>query len=34
MDTTRLQHFLGDEYAQVIQFTIEDALRDSFENSG
>jgi hypothetical protein len=34
MDTTRLQHFLGEEYARVIQFTIEDALRDSFKNSG
>jgi hypothetical protein len=34
MDTTRLQQFLGEEYARVIQFTIEDALRDSVENRG
>jgi nucleoside-diphosphate-sugar epimerase len=34
MDTTRLQHFLGEEYGRVIQYTIEDALRDSFKNSG
>jgi nucleoside-diphosphate-sugar epimerase len=34
MDTTRLQRFLGGEYARVIQFTIEDALRDSFKNRG
>ena len=31
MDTTRLQHFLGEEYGRVIQYTIEDALRDSFK---
>jgi nucleoside-diphosphate-sugar epimerase len=30
MDTTRLQQFLGADYARVIQYTIEDALRDSF----
>jgi nucleoside-diphosphate-sugar epimerase len=30
MDTTRLQQFLGSDYLSVIQFTIEDALRDSF----
>jgi UDP-glucose 4-epimerase len=30
MDTTRLQNLLGDKYPQVIQYTIEDALRDSF----
>jgi nucleoside-diphosphate-sugar epimerase len=34
MDTTRLQQFLGEEYGRVIQYTIEDALRDSFKNSG
>jgi nucleoside-diphosphate-sugar epimerase len=34
MDTTRLQHFLGEEYGRVIQYTVEDALRDSFKNSG
>ncbi len=34
MDTTRLQHFLGEEYGRVVQFSNEDALRDSFENSG
>ncbi len=30
MDTTRLQQFLGSDYTRVIQYTIEDALRDSF----
>jgi len=34
MDTTRLQHFLGADYPQIIQYTIEDALRDSFNSSG
>src|SRR5271166_3222639 len=34
MDTTRLQQFLGAEYPQIIQYTIEDALRDSFNSSG
>ena len=34
MDTGRLQQFLGTEYPHVIQYTIEDALRDSFNNSG
>jgi nucleoside-diphosphate-sugar epimerase len=33
MDTTRLQHFLGDAYERVIQYSVEDALRDSFKNS-
>ena len=33
MDTTRLQRFLGADYAQVIQYTVEDALRDSFHAS-
>ncbi|HXZ81909.1 MAG TPA: NAD-dependent epimerase/dehydratase family protein [Terriglobales bacterium] len=30
MDTTRLQKFLGDDYSRVIQYTVEDALLDSF----
>ena len=30
MDTTRLQQFLGADYPRVIQYTIEDALRDCF----
>jgi len=30
MDTTRLQEFLGADYPRVIQYTVEDALRDSF----
>jgi nucleoside-diphosphate-sugar epimerase len=30
MDTTRLQQFLGVDYARVIQYTVEEALRDSF----
>ena len=34
MDTGRLQQFLGPEYPRVIQYTIEDALRDSFKNNG
>src|SRR5271157_3409637 len=34
MDTMRLQQLLGEEYPRVIQHTIEDALRDSFEVSG
>jgi len=34
MDTTRLQQFLGEQYPQIIQYTIEDALRDSFNTSG
>src|SRR5271157_3745720 len=34
MDTTRLQQFLGEQYPQIIQYTIEDALRDSFRTSG
>ena len=34
VDTTRLQHFLGEEYERVIQYTIEDALRDSFKSRG
>jgi len=34
MDTSRLQQFLGEQYPQIIQYTIEDALRDSFHSSG
>jgi nucleoside-diphosphate-sugar epimerase len=34
MDTTRLQNLLGENYTRIIQYTIEDALRDSFETSG
>lgn len=34
MDTSRLQQFLGPEYPQVIRYSVEDALRDSFSNSG
>lgn len=30
MDTTRLQHFLGSDYPRVIQYSVEEALRDSF----
>lgn len=31
MDTSRLKDFLGADYESVMRFTIEDALRDSFE---
>ncbi len=31
MNTTRLQRLLGDDYANVIQYTVEDALADSFQ---
>jgi nucleoside-diphosphate-sugar epimerase len=34
MDTTRLQHFLADQYPRIIQYSIEDALRDSFNRGG
>ena len=34
MDTSRLQQFLGPEYPQVIQYTTEDALKDSFRSGG
>ena len=34
MDTTRLQNLLGENYPRIIQYTIEDALRDSFETGG
>jgi nucleoside-diphosphate-sugar epimerase len=30
MDTTRLQEFLGPYYPDVIRYTVEDALRDTF----
>ena len=30
MDTTRLQQFLGPDYSQVIHYSVEEALRDSF----
>lgn len=33
MDTSRLRSFLGSEYEQVIQFTIEQALEDSFRRN-
>jgi nucleoside-diphosphate-sugar epimerase len=33
MDTTRLQHFLGDDYSRIIQYSVEDALRDSFNSA-
>ncbi len=32
MDTTRLEQFLGPDYPRVIQYTAEDALRDSFKS--
>lgn len=31
MDTTRLKKFLGADYVKVMQYTIKDALADSFE---
>ncbi len=34
MDTTRLQEFLGPHYPDVIRYTIEDALRDTFTQAG
>jgi nucleoside-diphosphate-sugar epimerase len=30
MDTTRLQQFLGPDYSRVMQYSVEEALRDSF----
>jgi nucleoside-diphosphate-sugar epimerase len=33
MDTGRLRSFLGSEYESVMQFSIEEALEDSFRNS-
>lgn len=32
MDTSRLQQLLGAEYRNVIQYTVEEALRDSFRS--
>ncbi|HLI63390.1 MAG TPA: NAD-dependent epimerase/dehydratase family protein [Terriglobales bacterium] len=32
MDTSRLQQFLGADYPRVIQYTVEDALRDCFNS--
>ena len=29
MDTTRLQKWLGSKYSEVIQYTIEDAFRET-----
>jgi hypothetical protein len=34
MDTARLQQFLGPQYPEVIQYTVEDALKDSFKGQG
>ena len=34
MDTTRLQQFLGEDHPRIIQHTVEDALRESFNSSG
>ena len=34
MDTARLQEFLGNDYERVVQYTVEEALRDSFKSSG
>jgi nucleoside-diphosphate-sugar epimerase len=34
MDTARLQYFLGSDYERVVQYTVEEALRDSFKSSG
>jgi nucleoside-diphosphate-sugar epimerase len=33
VDTTRLQQFLGADYPRVIRYTVEEALRDSFNGS-
>jgi nucleoside-diphosphate-sugar epimerase len=33
MDTTRLEQFLGPDYPRVIQYTVEEALRDSFKSN-
>jgi nucleoside-diphosphate-sugar epimerase len=33
MDTTRLQEMLGADYAKVIQYTVRDALADSFRTT-
>jgi nucleoside-diphosphate-sugar epimerase len=34
MDTRRLRAFLGPDYEQVIQYTVEEALEDSFRTAG
>ncbi len=31
MDTSRLRAFLGEEYENIIQYTVEEALRDSVQ---
>jgi nucleoside-diphosphate-sugar epimerase len=31
MDTSKLQHYLGGKYKQVIRYTVEEALADTFE---
>jgi nucleoside-diphosphate-sugar epimerase len=33
VDTSRLQRLLADDYPRVIQYTVEEALRDSFATS-
>ena len=33
MDTSRLEKFLGSDYSRVIQYSVEDALRDCFRRS-
>jgi nucleoside-diphosphate-sugar epimerase len=33
VDTTRLKQFLGPDYSRVMQYSVEDALRDSFVRS-
>ena len=33
VDTTRLQQFLGPDYSQVMRYSVEEALRDSFASS-
>ena len=33
MDTTRLREFLGPDYPQVFRYSVEEALRDCFEQS-
>jgi nucleoside-diphosphate-sugar epimerase len=32
MNTARLQHFLGNDYERVMQYTVEQALADSFQS--
>jgi hypothetical protein len=33
MNTSRLQQLLGSEYDQVMKYTVEDALADSFREA-